>query len=117
MWKVNRTNEFLNWIKLLDLDGKEAILAHIMILKEIGPNLGRPYVDTVYQSRHKNMKELRIQNKVRIYRIFFAFDQNRNAILLVGGDKKGKKDFYNEMINKADKLFDCHMRKLEKNNE
>jgi hypothetical protein len=52
-------------------------------LQEIGPLLGRPYVDTIYESKHKNMKELRIQNKQRLFRILFAFDPDRKAILLI----------------------------------
>ena len=56
MWEIKRTEELAKWIKTLDDDAREAILKNIIILKEIGPNLGRPYVDTLKQSRHKNMK-------------------------------------------------------------
>ncbi len=70
MWIIDRTNEIAEWIDLLDDNAKEAILKNILILSEIGPNLGRPYVDSVNNSKHKNMKELRIQNKNRLFRIF-----------------------------------------------
>jgi hypothetical protein len=117
MWIIERTEEIINWIKKLDEDAKEAVLQHLIILKNIGPSLGRPYVDTIYESKHKNMKELRVQNKQRVYRIFFAFDPERNAILLIGGDKKGNKNFYKEMLPKADYLYDIHLKELEKKHE
>jgi len=111
MWVVDRTEEFAEWIKQLDEDAKEAILKSLLILQKIGPLLGRPYVDTIKESKHKNMKELRIQNKHRLFRFLFAFDPERRAILLIGGDKRGDKRFYQKMIPLADTLFDEHMEK------
>ena len=73
MWEIKRTEELAKWTKTLD-DAREAILKNIIILKEIGPNLGRPHVDTLKQSWHKNMKELRIQNKKRLFRILFLIN-------------------------------------------
>lgn len=111
MWIIDRTEEIAEWIKKLDEDAKEAILKSLLILQEIGPSLGRPYVDTIKESKHKNMKELRIQNRQRLIRILFAFDPDRKAILLIGGDKRGDKRFYQKMIPFADALFDEHMEK------
>ena len=56
VWEIKRTEELAKWTRTLDDDAREAILKNIIILKEIGPNLGRPYVETLKQSRHKNMK-------------------------------------------------------------
>lgn len=111
MWIIDRTEEIAEWIKNLDEDAKEAIFKSLLILQEIGPSLGRPYVDTIKESKHKNMKELRIQNRQRLFRILFAFDPGRKAILLIGGDKRGDKLFYKKMIPIADTLFDEHMKK------
>jgi hypothetical protein len=111
MWIIDRTEEIAEWIKNLDEDAKEAIFKSLLILQEIGPLLGRPYVDTIKESKHKNMKELRIQNRQRLFRILFAFDLGRKAILLIGGDKRGDKLFYKKMIPIADALFDEHMKK------
>jgi len=72
----------------------------------MGPKLGRPYVDSVQGSRHSNLKELRIQSKGRPIRIFFIFDKKRRAVLLVGGNKAGDRRFYDQMVPKADKIFD-----------
>ena len=89
MWVLERTDEVSEWILGLDDDAREAILKHLLILMEIGPSLGRPLVDSIKLSRHKSMKELRVQNKKRALRIFFAFDPSRKAILLIGETKRG----------------------------
>ena len=115
MWEIKRTEELAKWTRALDGDAREAILKNIIILKEIGPNLGRPYVDTLKQSRHKNMKELRIQNKKRLFRILFIFDPDRKAVLLIGGDKYGDKRFYEKIIPIADNLFDKYLASRRKN--
>ena len=109
MWKIKRTDELAQWVKSLDEDAREAILKNIIILREFGPNLGRPYVDTLKKSRHKNMKELRINNKNRLFRILFIFDPERSALLLIGGDKSGNKKFYEKMISLADALYDKYL--------
>ncbi|OGW44697.1 MAG: hypothetical protein A2Y66_08615 [Nitrospirae bacterium RBG_13_41_22] len=111
MWIIDRTEQIAEWIKKLDEDAKEAIFKTLLILQEIGPSLGRPHVDSIKESRHKNMKELRIQNRQRLFRILFAFDPDRKAILLVGGDKRGDKRFYQKMIPLADALLDEHLEK------
>ena len=115
MWEIKRTEELVKWTKALDDDAREAILKNIIILKEIGPNLGRPYVDTLKQSRHKNMKELRIQNKKRLFRILFIFDPDRKAVLLIGADKYGDKRFYEKIIPIADNLFEKYLASRRKN--
>ena len=109
MWEIIQTQEFLEWYNDLDVSAQEGIYEKMFILREIGPKLGRPYADTVKGSNYKNMKELRVQNKKRPFRIFFAFDPDRNAILLIGGDKTGKKRFYDEYIPVADKLYKSYL--------
>ena len=64
---------------------------------------GKTY--TVKNSNYRNMKELRVQSQKRPFRVFFAFDPKRNAVLLIGGNKSGKKRFYEDMIPMADELF------------
>ena len=111
MWQIERTDGIANWIAGLDDDAKESILKILLILREIGPSLGRPYVDAVKESKHKNMKELRVQCKKRIFRIFFIFDPKQNAVLLIGGDKRGDKCFYKRLILQADRLYDNYLKK------
>ncbi|MCP5106735.1 MAG: hypothetical protein GY950_25345 [bacterium] len=114
MWTIDRTDEIAEWVAQLDDDAKEAIYKNLLILKNIGPSLGRPYVDSVKESKYKNMKELRVQNKKRLFRIFFIFDPARKAILLVGGDKRGDKRFYQRLIPIADKLYERFLKEKEK---
>ncbi len=113
MWRIDRTDEVAAWIAELDNDAKEAIYKNLLILKDIGPSLGRPYVDAIKASKHKNMKELRVNNKKRVFRIFFVFDPKRNAILLIGGDKRGDKRFYQRMIPIAEKLYDRYLQEMQ----
>ena len=117
MWPIERTDEIAGWIETLDDDAKEAILKVLFILSEMGPSLGRPYVDSVNKSRYQNMKELRIQSKQRLFRIFFSFDPERNVILLFGGDKRGDKRFYQSMIPIADRLYERHLKKVKEHHE
>jgi len=82
------------------------------LLQYKGPGLPRPYSDSVHTSRHSNMKELRIQHAGRPYRILYAFDPRRCAILLVGGDKTGNDHWYEEFVPHADELYDRHLKEL-----
>ena len=78
------------------------------MLEHFGPQLGRPYVDTLEGSKHANMKELRFDADDGVWRAAFAFDPHRQAVILVAGDKSGisEKRFYRSLIAKADKRFD-----------
>ena len=68
-------------------------------------------MDTLKDSRHANMKELRFDAADGVWRVAFAFDPKRKAILLVAGDKSGisEKKFYKRLIAKADDRFDAHL--------
>ena len=63
------------------------------------------------------MKELRVQSNGRPFRILYAFDPNRRAIALVGGNKQSDSRFYKRMIPLADRLFDRHLEELRHENE
>lgn len=95
---------------------QDELLAHARLLEEFGPTLGRPRVDTLNGSRHANMKELRFNADDGVWRIAFAFDPQREAVLLVGGDKSGgsEKRFYKQLIAKADARLDEHIARLVK---
>jgi hypothetical protein len=95
-------------------DVRTEILALTRFLQQIGPQLGRPRVDTLNDSRHANMKELRFRAADGEWRVAFAFDTKRKAILLVAGDKSGagEKRFYRELIRKADDRFDAHLARI-----
>ena len=98
-WVVEIGDEFEPEFAELDEAVRTEILAHSRLLQQFGPQLGRPRVDTLNDSRHANMKELRFDAADGVWRVAFAFDPKRKAILLVAGDKSGvsKKSFTNSL--------------------
>lgn len=103
-WAVEIADEFEREFDALHEEVRTEILALSRLLQHFGPQLGRPRVDTLNGSRHANMKELRCHAADGEWRVAFAFDTKRKAILLVAGDKSGLsgKRFYRELIRKAD---------------
>jgi len=115
MWIVQLADEFEpEFMRLSDEVQNEAI-AVMSLLQKIGPQLARPRVDTLKESRYANMKELRFDADGGVWRLAFAFDPERKAIVLVAGDKSGgsEKRFYRELIRKADIRFKAHLEHLE----
>ena len=102
------------WVASLDEDSRRQVFAAIEVLRDLGPHLGRPLVDSVTASRHKNMKELRPGSSGRSeLRILFAFDPERQAIMLFAGGKSGNwTRWYKKNIPVADDLLDDHLRRL-----
>ncbi len=115
-WIVEIGDEFEPEFDDLHEDVRTEILALTRLLQQFGPRLGRPRVDTLNDSRHANMKELRLSAADGEWRVAFAFDTKRKAILLVAGAKSGvsQKRFYRELIRKADDRFDAHLARLNK---
>jgi len=72
-----------------------------------------PHSSGIETSRHKRMRELRIQHEGRPYRVIYAFDPRRTAILLSGGDKTGNNRWYEEYVPRADDIYDQHLKELE----
>ena len=93
---------------------QDGLLAEVLLLERFGPQLNRPHVDTLNESKHSNMKELRFTTDGGVWRTAFAFDPKRRAILLVAGDKSGgsERHFYKQLIKKADARFDDHLARL-----
>lgn len=112
-WDVQFDEDFSVWLMGLAVDLRNEIIAHVNLLREHGPQLGRPYVDTLEASAFTNMKELRVQFRGDPWRILFAFDPQRTAILLVGGNKRGDKRWYKKHLPIADERFRRHLKSLE----
>lgn len=108
MWTVITTDVFNQWLEQQDESTQEKVLAALVVLQSQGPSLGRPLVDTVYDSKYTNMKELRVQHRGKPIRAFFAFD----PLILCIGDKSGKKRFYTEMLTIADEQYTLHLKSL-----
>ena len=93
---------------------QDGLLATAKLLEAFGPQLGRPHVDTLNDSSFSNVKELRFDAADGVWRVAFAFDLRREAILLVAGDKSGgsEKRFYKALIRTADKRYQAHLDRL-----
>lgn len=117
-WTVEYTNEFEKWWESLSEGEQEDIAAYIGLLEQRGPNLDFPYSSRITGSRFDKMRELRPQHRGRPYRVFYAFDPRRAAILLIGGGKTGDNRSYKKLVPLADKFFEQHLDALlKKGNE
>lgn len=108
-WEVEYTDEFGVWWDTLTEAEQESIRASVKLLGEFGPHLRFPHTSGIESSKHGNMRELRIQHAGRPYRVLFAFDPRRCAILLLGGDKTGNDRWYEDNVPLADRLYDEHL--------
>ncbi|MCF6283589.1 MAG: type II toxin-antitoxin system RelE/ParE family toxin [Candidatus Hydrogenedentes bacterium] len=113
-WNIEFYSDFYDEFSMLSEEVQDELLASLIPLRKLGPTLGRPNVDTLKASKHKNMKELRFNADDGVWRVAFAFDPERTAILLVAGDKSGtgQKRFYKQLIKKADTRFNDHLQQL-----
>lgn len=118
-WNVILQDPLLDWLNTLKQDDLLKIYAAFDLLSTEGPQLGRPYADTIQGSKFSNLKELRVQSKISVFRLFFVFDPIRQAIVLCGGDKKGKneKRFYQEMITLAEQTYENYLLRFEEENQ
>ena len=113
-WQVVFHDDFEMEFGLLAAAVQDELLAHAILLRDYGPGLGRPTVDTLKGSKHSNMKELRFRHGREVWRVAFAFDPSRQAVLLVAGDKAGadQRLFYKRLIEKADTRLAQHLSEL-----
>jgi hypothetical protein len=113
-WPVLFHLEFHKWFAEQEEGLQDEIWVFIGLLERFGPNLARPHADSVKGSTFSNMKELRLQYQGKPWRILFAFDPKRNAVLLVGGTKVGKENWYDVHIPIADERFQRYLVSLKK---
>ena len=116
-WDVEITDEFKSWWKTLDEGEQESVATIIQSLQAKGPSLPFPYSSDVRGSRHGRMRELRIQHSGKPYRVLYAFDPRRVAILLLGGSKAGDDRWYERHVPEADALYDSHLNELRSEGE
>lgn len=114
-WEVLADEEFVAWFEKCPAGLQDQILIYRNLLKQYGPTLSRPRVDSIKGSKFTNMKELRVQWKGHPWRILFAFDPKRRSILLVGGNKHGDKRWYEKNIPIADARFERHLKRMGNN--
>lgn len=112
MWEIEVTDEFNSWWYKQSLALRGDVTAVVDLLEEYGPALGRPHSGEIRGSKHKQMRELIVQSAGEPYRILYAFDPRRVAVLIIAGCKTGNDRWYEEYIPKADRLFDTLLEEL-----
>lgn len=106
-------DEFASWLDDQDEDRRIRIMAHLDLLEERGPLLGRPFADTLKGSRISNLKELRLQHKGEPIRILYAFDPKQQAVIILGGSKQADKRWYKTSIPLAESLYFAYLEQQE----
>lgn len=114
VWEVEFTDEFEDWWGSLSVVEQESVDAAVRLLEKMGPSLSFPHSSGIRGSRHSHMRELRVQHRGRPYRILYAFNPRRIAILLIGGEKTGQDRWYEKFVRLADRLYDEHILELTK---
>jgi hypothetical protein len=112
-WGVEFTDEFEDWWDGLSEAEQEDVAAYVTLIEKKGPTLPFPYSSDIRGSKHTHMRELRVQHKGRPYRVFYAFDPRRVAILLIGGDKTGDDRWYDTQVSFADEIYSRHLAALD----
>lgn len=111
--EVEYTNEFEQWWAGLSEPEQISIAAVVEVLAAKDTRLGFPYSSSIEGSKFGHMRELRIQHAGDPYRVFYAFDPRRVAMLLIGGCKAGDDRFYERMVPWADSIYEAHVQELE----
>ena len=112
-WDVEFTDEFEAWWVGLDAEEQVDIDAVVGLLEEKGPHLPFPYSSDVKGTKYSAIRELRIQHKGKPYRILYAFDPRRAAILLVGGRKTDGIHWYKRYVPLAERIYEELLKSLE----
>ncbi len=114
MWKVKFSPEFQDWFDEIELRLQNDTAEHLELIRMFGPQLKRPYADTIKGSQLKNLRELRFRSGTAVIRVFYIFDPERSAVLLIGGDKSGSGDkiFYEKMIDLSESIYGRYLESL-----
>lgn len=113
-WEVEYTDEFGSWWESLSEGEQESVRVSVDLLQELGPGLRFPHSSGIRGSRYSHLRELRVQHRGRPFRVLYAFDPRRTAILLIGGDKTGDGRWYESFVPVAERLYDEHIAALKR---
>ncbi|MBI4875700.1 MAG: type II toxin-antitoxin system RelE/ParE family toxin [Acidobacteria bacterium] len=103
-WEIEVTSEFERWWDSLAEAEQEDVRAGVLLLREFGPGLRFPFSSGIQTSKHPHMRELCIQHGGEPFRVLYAFDPRRTAILLIGGKKAGDRRWYESFVPVAGRL-------------
>ena len=111
-FEVEYTDEFGGWWDGLSEREQDSVARSVQLLEAAGPHPPFPHSSSVRGSRYSHMRELRVQHEGRPYRVLYAFDPRRTAILLIGGDETGDGRWYQRFIPVAEALYDEHLEEI-----
>ena len=111
-WKIEYTDEFSVWWESLDEEAQISVDASILLLEQYGAHLRFPYSSSIEGSKMGHLRELRVQHRGSPYRVLYAFDTSRTAVLLIGGNKRGTNHWYKKFVPMAEKLYAKHLKSL-----
>jgi hypothetical protein len=115
MWEVEFTDEFEAWWDTLSEKAQEDIAAVVELLMKKGVHLPFPYSSKIRgYERFSHLRELRKETDGQILRVIYAFDPRRTAILLLGGDKRGDKGWYEKFVPIAEEIYRAHLEELKR---
>lgn len=110
--EVIYTDEFGEWFRNLADDDAEAVARKVELLDQMGVTLEFPHSSNV-AGTDEPLRELRITSGGDPIRVFYAFDPNRDAVLLLGGNKAGDDRFYERMVPKVETIWQEYLDELE----
>jgi hypothetical protein len=113
-WQVEYTEEFEGWWNGLTEEEQVAVDVKVRLLEEKGPSLQHPHSSGIKSSKHQHMRELIVQCHGEPFRVLYAFDPRRTAVLLIGGNKTGDNRWYEVFVPVADRLYEQHLAALKK---
>jgi hypothetical protein len=112
-WRVVVTAEFERWWSRLSASAQESVSFVVKLLEARGPSLEHPYSSSIHGSRLARLRELRVSHRGRPLRVLYAFDPQRSAVLLVGGDKGSDGRWYRTNVPLAERIYAKHCASLE----
>jgi len=117
LWQIEYTDEFEEWWNGLSQEAQKDVASVVGLLEEWGVRLDYPHSSKIKGARTGVLRELRIQSCGRRLRVLYAFDPRRTALLLLGGDKTGEKNWYEKYVTLADRLYEEHLEILRREGE
>ena len=102
------TDEFAHWYRQLAPGEQDDLVVVVQLLESSGVLLGYPHSSALKGSRH-SLRELRPKQGHSPLRVAYAFDPRRDAVLLIGGDKRAESNLYPNLIRKAEAIWEAYL--------
>ncbi|GAC1351989.1 MAG: type II toxin-antitoxin system RelE/ParE family toxin [Polyangiales bacterium] len=111
MIEVVVTGLFEDWYGAPEEEDQDAVARVVGLLEARGVTLPFPHSSAIAGSRSA-LRELRVQSQGKPLRVLYAFDPERQAVLLVGGDKTGDDRWYERTIPIAEREWDSYLEEI-----